>query len=160
MSIRSSEQIAYDTMRRAGDWPPNAVPTSSQWAAGFRALNSLQQALIAEQVLEQGRTAHDCFVRNHAGLEDAYQRLYARVGTAQMALESVIRGAEGHARCDADTECRICGRMDAAVLLGTALGFLEPVGETETTEDEAAEQPSQASSVSVAGTTQAGGPTP
>jgi hypothetical protein len=128
---------AADLMRVAGGWPPNAHPTGAQWAAGFRALNPMQQALIADRVMEQGQRAADCFVRNHRDLEDAYQRVYGRLSTAQMALSAALEGTEDHPPCEPEADCRICGRVDAAMLFGVALGFLEPTARPETPEDEA-----------------------
>lgn len=74
-------------------WPENVLPTAGEWAAWFVACSPVAQREIAEKVLADNATAHDCFLRNHAGMTERWNEARREVATMRAQLDDyTIRG--------------------------------------------------------------------
>lgn len=88
-------------------WPENARPTAEDWAAWFVACSPPAQVEIAEKVLADNQTAHDCFLRNHATIVADWPRVVGDHGRLLDRLAQEENAATNAAEQNLDLRAKV-----------------------------------------------------
>lgn len=128
---------------KSGTWAAGVEPTPAQWAEWFVSQDAVDREALAERVLGSEREAADCFLRNHAGLEDEARYLRSRIAETEalalmvLAVHKSYDGPNGYVGCSGKSCWPSANRTTAwpCTLARAAQDALSPPTSTTTAAD-------------------------